>query len=342
MPTGAAPLLMLGNAKLQEYRDLDPKNKRSALHVHFQHTQQRIKERYGFHINEHDWERLNWMVFKETDACKLIYVKSDECTVYDVVFSPKAGRDRTIRVYFHEYLFCVTTSVPISDFAPASKWSEGYGNRRRLRWEHGMQQAAIQEAAVSGSSPFSVLAQPEPKEIPMPKTANIVEAFPEPPKMFVTEKVVPVAPAPETTNLIITVGNAAEIAKKIWDSFEGNTFATKGSVAKALIEAIKGEHKARRATFKAPANLVERRHDFDEEAYADKIVGKTLTQLTISRVPILGIPMLIRDVFTITNIENHPMAKGCTEFLQRNRLILRSAVRAGSGKAVTFVDQTPI
>jgi hypothetical protein len=111
------------NPVLQAYREGEGhfQNIQHMLQLCAEHTLDRLKERYNLTISAQDWERLNWMVFREFaprergENVKRLFVKSDDTTIYEVDFQPWRGRKRRFWVMFSEKLFCVMTAIPPED-----------------------------------------------------------------------------------------------------------------------------------------------------------------------------------------------------------------------------------
>jgi len=114
------------NPVLQRYREHEGHHSSwpHFLGYNSAHAIDRIKERYGVSITAQDWERLNWMIFRERDGARFLFVKNADTTVYEVTFTPHiaggGGRKRTINVMFSETGYCITTAIPTSDIRIAS------------------------------------------------------------------------------------------------------------------------------------------------------------------------------------------------------------------------------
>lgn len=109
------------NPVLQNYREHERHHSGWShfLSYNSAHAIDRIKERYGVSITAQDWERLNWLIFREQSDAKFLFVKNADTTVYQVTFTPHmaggGGRKRTINVMFSETGYCITTAIPTSD-----------------------------------------------------------------------------------------------------------------------------------------------------------------------------------------------------------------------------------
>jgi len=111
------------NPVLQRYREQEGHvtNLTHILQLCAEHTLDRLKARYNITLSAQDWERLNWMIFREYsptqsgEKVKRLFVKSDDTTVYEVVFQPWSGRKRKFWVMFSEKCYCVMTAIPPED-----------------------------------------------------------------------------------------------------------------------------------------------------------------------------------------------------------------------------------
>jgi hypothetical protein len=106
------------NPVLQEYRERANHHQHWAglLSFNAAHAIDRMKERYNVSVTGQDWERLNWAIFREMSDTKLLMVKNEDTTIYQVRYNPfMRGRTRTLNVMFSESAFCITTAIPVSD-----------------------------------------------------------------------------------------------------------------------------------------------------------------------------------------------------------------------------------
>lgn len=109
-------------------------NWHDTLAFHATHALQRCKERYGFAITAQDWERLNWMIFRDMPGTEMKCVKNEDTTLYKVDFTPIRGRKRSFWVFFSERFFCVTTFVPAESHSNKhGVYCESPAYRERIR-----------------------------------------------------------------------------------------------------------------------------------------------------------------------------------------------------------------
>lgn len=314
-------ILTAVNPALQKYRDENRSNFvngswNAILQYHFDHVRQRVQERYGFHLTPYDWERMNWAVWREAkEYASFVGVKNPTTTIYDVTFTPEKGRNRTLRVYFNEELFVISTVLP--NATPENgAWSDLLKDRRQIKYEYG----AMLYGAEKIEGPTII----EPKTLP-------------PPVVHAPQAVERVAAPASKDGLKVTGTNAASIATQLWDSFVGDDYDAKLEVCKIFISELRSVRDANKVRM-VRAGLTTPKAADEAKAVA-KVLGLTLSKLGFKTLPIMGVPMKVGQAFQIAEADGHPMQAACASFIHRHRLFLKSAPTGLNGKAPTILCQ---